>query len=113
MLQHLARLLRPQRNVEHWGSTYNFKPALVAKVWGNGQQLVMLFPINERPRYWVVRVDSKCGDLHELLGDICDAIDEQFGTPSEDDLGVGDERPYFPMYDDQGCSWHFVTQSEK
>ena len=64
-----------------------------------------------QPRYWVVRVDSKCvrdDDLYEILDDIYDEIDSQFGSPDESDLGVGDERPYFPMHDGEGCSWHFV-----
>jgi hypothetical protein len=106
------KLLKPQCT-EHWGGTYEFTPALLDKVYGNGKQLVQLFPINERPRYWIVRVDSKCksdDELHEILDDIYDAIDEQFGCPSEEDLGVGDERPYFPMYDGQGTSWHFVSR---
>lgn len=44
-----------------------------------------------------------------MLDDIYEQIDEQLGRPPEEDLGVGDERPYFPMYDGQGTSWHFVT----
>lgn len=110
MATNLANLLKPQ-TVEHWGKMCSFKPELLKKKFGDGGRLVRLFPINERPRYWVVRVDSKCTDLLDDDGDLLDAIyeaiDEQFGTPSEDDLGVGDERPYFPIYDGQGCSWHF------
>lgn len=105
----LSQLLREQ-TVEHWGETCTFKPELVKRHWGDGGRLVQVFPINERPRYWVVRVDSKCDDLFDdddLLDEIYEAIDEQFGAPSEDDLGIGDERPYFPMHDGQGCSWHF------
>lgn len=105
----LKALLAPQ-HTEMWGSTYDFTPSLLDKKYGDGKQLLQLFPINERPRYWVVRIDSKCdGDeLFEILDDIYDAIDEQFGTPPEDDLGIGDERPYFPAYDGDGTSWHFV-----
>lgn len=112
----LADLLKPQRT-EHWGSTYKFKPVMLNKIYGDGKRLLQVFPINERPRYWVVRVDSKCrcdDDLHEdILDDIYEEIDEQFGTPTEDDLGVGDERPYFPMHDGQGVSWHFVWMGEE
>ena len=107
----LRELLKPQ-HTEHWGSWYDFTPVLLDKVYGDGKQLLMLFPINERPRYWVVRVDSKCqrdDAVYDILDDICDAIDEQFGTPDEDDLGVGNDRPYFPMYDNQGTSWHVVS----
>lgn len=112
--ERLTELLRPQRT-EHWGSVYRFTPALLNKVYGDGKRLVQLFPINERPRYWVIRVDSSCDDRDafvELLDDIYDEIDEQFGSPDESDLGVGNDRPYFPMHDCQGCSWHFVYQPE-
>lgn len=112
----LRKLLKPQQT-KWWGSVYDFQPVLLEKTWGDGNQLVQLFPINERPRYWVVRVDSKCDSdseaWYEILDDIYNAIDEQFGSPSEKDLGVGDERPYFPMFDWEGCSWHFVRESRR
>jgi hypothetical protein len=110
----LAELLKPFRT-EHWGTMHDIEPALLDKVYGDGKRLLQLFPINERPSYWVVRVDSKChrdDALYDILDDIYEQIDEQFGSPSEDDLGVGDERPYFPMYDGMGTSWHFVYQPE-
>ncbi len=116
MKKALRELLKPQ-HTEHWGSVYDFKPELLNKVYGDGKQLLMLFPIMERPRYWVVRVDSNCSDragddsFFDMLDDIYDQIDEQFGRPNEEDLGEGNERPYFPMYDGQGTSWHFVYDS--
>lgn len=103
----LAELLKP-RTDEHWGNVCSFKPALVTKHFGDGGRFVKLYPINERPHYWVVRVDSHWCDLHEnTLDAIYEAIDEQFGTPEEDDW-AGDNRPYFPMYDGQGTCWAFV-----
>lgn len=108
----LRNLLKRQRT-EFWGATTEFKPALLDKVYGDGKQLVQLFPIMERPRYWVVRVDSRCTNsdaFFEILDDIYEQIDEQFGSPDEDDLGVGDDRPYFPMHDGQGAVWHFVRR---
>jgi hypothetical protein len=108
----LESILSEQINVEHWGDTYDFQPVLIDQVFGDGQLLVKLFPIMERPRYWVVRVDSRCRTdddaIFDYLDDIYEAIDEQFGCPPEDDDGIGDERPYFPMYDGQGVSWSFV-----
>ncbi len=106
----VAELLEPQR-IKHWGEVCEFTPVLLGKVYGDGQQLLKLFPINERPRYWIVRIDSSCDRdqlCEDLLDDIYEAIDEQFGTPPEEDLGIGDERPYFPSYDGEGTSWHFV-----
>lgn len=109
----LSELLQDQ-NPEHWGEKCEFTPFLLNKVHGDGQQLLLLFPINERPRYWVVRVDSSCtrdDEVHEILDDIYDEIDDQFGQPPEGDRGIGDERPYFPSYDGDGTSWHFVRKT--
>ena len=115
MREILDSLLKP-KTTEHWGSVYEFTPAFLDKAYGDGKRLLQLFPINERPRYWVVRVDSTCvndGAVFEILDDIYEEIDEQFGTPSESDLGVGDERPYFPMFDGEGVSWCFVRVEVK
>lgn len=103
----LDQLLAP-RTVTFWGEVHHVTPALVNQTWGDGQKLLQLFPINERPNHWVVRVDSSCDNdnLFDILDDIYDAIDDQFGRPPEDDDGIGDERPYFPRYDGQGTSWH-------
>ena len=110
----LNKLLKRQRT-EHWGSVCRFKPELLNKVYGDGQLLLQLFPINERPRYWVIRVDSSYWSdrdaFCEILDDIYDQIDEQFGSPDESDLGVGNDRPYFPMHDGEGVSWEFVWET--
>ena len=107
----LASLLAPQR-VEHWGEWCEFEPVLLNRVFGDGSRLLQVFPINERPRYWVVRVDASVAgdrDVHEIIDEIAEAISDQFGDPNEDDLGVGDERPYFPSCNsDDGFSWNLV-----
>ena len=113
MSNKLTELLAFQ-STDHWGCHYDFQPYLLDRIWGDGKQLMQLFPLMERPRYWIVRVGSgtcDCRDEDEffdMLDEIYDEIDEQFGMPPESDLGVGRERPYFPMFDRQGTSWHFV-----
>lgn len=113
---HRLRELLSRQCTQFWGKFYLFIPALLDKVYGDGKQLVQLFPIMERPRYWVVRVDSKCvedDDLFEILDDIYEQIDEQFERPNEADLGIGNERPYFPKYDGEGTSWEFVPRNRR
>lgn len=109
--QTIERLTSRQR-VEFWGCVYEFDPPLLERVFGDGNQLVLVFPIMERPHYWVVRVDSQCTNDDALLGildEIRDAIEYQFGLPDEADLGVGNDRPYFPMLDgENGFAWDFA-----
>lgn len=102
------------RVTEHWGHRTRFTPRLIEKVYGDGKQALILYPMNERPRYWVVRVDSKLHEsrdaIYDILDDIYDQIDEQFGRPTDSDRNR--QRPIFPMFDCEGCCWSFVDLDE-
>lgn len=42
-----------------WGEGVEFSPVLCDKIIGDGQQLVYLGTINQRPYHWLIRIDSK------------------------------------------------------
>lgn len=42
-----------------WGETTTFTPRLVSERFGDSRRLMYLSPINDRPAYFVVRVDSR------------------------------------------------------
>lgn len=93
-LNTLAESTRP-RLCSLWGSKYRVKPVLISSVFGDGRQLMWLEPINDRPAYYLVRVDSKCicsnweggeekdENFCDLLDDISDAIRAEFGDAHE------------------------------
>lgn len=92
----------------HWGSKSTFTPYVCDKVFGDGRALIALVPLNTRPCYYVVRIDSAMaieGDaFHDLLEDgIYRAIEVQFGTARDDETDEVDEWPAFD--DDSGCGW--------
>lgn len=41
-----------------WGQPHDIKPCLIEKIHGDGLQLVALTPIDTRPNYYVLRIDS-------------------------------------------------------
>jgi hypothetical protein len=72
------------------GDTPPFKPALLPLIYGDGRALFTLSTINQRPRYWVIRGDSRwsCGfdgestdapDFGELVDDIVTDLEDCFG----------------------------------
>lgn len=55
--QTLAELTAP-RERKLWGQPHRITPELVETVFGDGQQIIGFCPLNTRPNYYVVRVDS-------------------------------------------------------
>jgi len=78
-----------------WTTPHKFTPRIVDKTFGDGRRLAWLTTINNRPAFWVVRVDSgwdlglsdpdEPGLPHdapcmaEMVDEIIEAIEEQFG----------------------------------
>lgn len=110
--QRLRAAIERRCKVRHWGSDYTVTPRLVSEVFGDGRQLIWLQPLNTRPNYYVVRIDSAWnrsnlaqeGDvLCDHLDEIYDAIDDEYGRAHKADE---DECRDFPALDlDAGCAW--------
>lgn len=120
----LRRLIERRRVVTFWGAKYRIKPLLVDRVLGDGKQLLGFQPLNTRPAYYVIRVDSRWGkgddDWHEHVGEIIDAIIGQFSDrererelliedgvdPEKADLAYYPDELGWPVFcDDCGYSW--------
>lgn len=95
-----------------------FTPPLCNTVFGDGRALLEIAPMNTRPMYYAVRIDSgwkvddlmaptDAPDLRDFIDDIYDALEAQFGDagPHEDDDGneYFDEWPAFDA--SAGTSW--------
>jgi len=94
-----------------WGQEHTITPRFVEEKLGDGLQWIWLSPIMHRPNYWVVRVDSAFGqeqgtnELCDSLDEIYEAIEREYGSPSDDDPDVTDapEFPYIRIND--GSCW--------
>jgi hypothetical protein len=102
----LQPLVERKYRTTFWGGKYLVRPKLVPEAFGDGKQLICMTPLNTRPHYYVVRVDSKCDmdsdEFYDQLDGIYDAIDEAFGNTDMD----GMENEPWPVHSDgSGHHW--------
>jgi hypothetical protein len=94
------------RVVDFWGRRYRITPRLIDKIFGDGKQTIYLTPLNTRPNYYIVQIDSKT-DMDDdswldFLEEIQEEIEEEFGPCR----GVRGGMIGFPAPDwDSGCCW--------
>lgn len=113
----ITRRMKKQLTRRHWrrlwGQRRMAEPAFVDKALGDGMQLLGITPLNTRPHYYLIRVDSSwetssnydspCVSDH--MDEIYDAIEDEFYKKY---AGIEkDEKPNpWPALDDEsGSSW--------
>ena len=110
-----------------WGSKVTFKPYLLEKIFGDGMKLIYFGTLDDRPYWWLVRVDSKAKIDEPLEFDseaIYEAIEEECGGWVPDDTAEVDEDGYddegtchrgeYPMIiSDSSEHWGLVADLEK
>lgn len=91
-----------------WGNDTKFHPYLLEYVHGDGLQLIWFQYMEDRPRHYVVRVDSKDdvddvddeGLMDDVIGEVMDAIrDESTSHMSESQYDEFDNIGYFDKCD--------------
>lgn len=102
-----------------WGQATHFVPHVCSAVFGDGRALLELAALNSRPRYYVIRIDSRWKlhgesrapddalDVLDVLDDIYDALVADFGhADDETDDDTDDRYREWPAVDlDAGSSW--------
>jgi len=71
-----------QPTIAHlWGEPYEFTPVICDTILGDGLQLVYLGTIDQRPYYWLIRIDSKTDIESDDFNyeDILQPLEESFG----------------------------------
>jgi hypothetical protein len=89
-----ARITR-RRLVHHWGQPHFVTPAYIPAFLGDGGMLLALQPLDTRPKFYLIRVDSSWSTSNfdetcvcDHLDEIYDAIEDWFGAEEwEDDHG--------------------------
>jgi len=80
----LAKAVERRERTRLWVSDpwFTFVPMVLPKKYGDGRRLFAVTTINQRPRYWVVRVDSSCDSdsFGELTDEILTDLEETFGN---------------------------------
>lgn len=95
-----------------WGQKHMIEPVLIEGHLGDGMKLVAITPINTRPNYYLIRVDSTWSVYNRDTPSICEHIDEIYDA-IEDEVGPADQTDDdnneihvgWPAMDGSGCSW--------
>jgi hypothetical protein len=75
----LRSLIEVEREVTFWEQKYRITPLLVDAVLGDGKKLVGLQPLDTRPDYYVIRVDSGWSMSNFDFGELfCDHLEEVY-----------------------------------
>lgn len=76
------RSMTKPHKLTFWGKEYDITPAKVNQVLGDGKKILWFEPLNTRPDYYIIRVDSSFGtegnDDHEDIEDVIEAIADEY-----------------------------------
>ncbi len=71
-----------RRKTTWWGSKCYIKPVICSKIFGDGLQLAYLGTIDQRPHYWLIRIDSGIdlqADDFDYEKHLLEPLEEEFG----------------------------------
>lgn len=111
--QIIAEEMTPH-TINFWGDDYeNFTPVLAKKRHSDGLRLMWFTPLNTRPNYYLIRVDSALpinddDEVREFVEDrLIPALEDEFGTCDDEE-----DCEAWPMLD-LGCgySWGFFDEN--
>lgn len=74
-----------KRKTDFWCEEYEIEPVIAAEKVGDGKQLIYIGTIDQRPHYWLIRIDSKT-DINADLFNIekyIEILEEEFGQHPE------------------------------
>lgn len=71
-----------KRKTEFWGTIHEIEPVIHSEIFGDGKQLAYLGTIDQRPNYWLIRIDSSI----DVNSDEFD-FEEHLLQPLEDEFG--------------------------
>lgn len=126
----IPRRFTKKRSAWLWGSEYKVKPAVAQGFLGDGKRLLRFTPLNTRPDYYLIRVNSSFGsgvdEGYDEINDVIDALIEEFSeierqrellqedlreqgiepTNSNTDLNGNEDRLGFPVLSlNSGYGW--------
>ena len=81
---------------QRWGDNYN--PKLCSKHLGDGLQFIWMSNIDQRPHYWIIRIDSQT----DIKQDFCwqeveELVSDEFGLYSFDDEDYDEKTDSYPV----------------
>lgn len=82
--QKLVKAVERRERAYLWtpADAITFVPRVLSKIYGDGGRLYAVSTTNQRPAYWVIRVDSTCDSesFGELTDEILTELEDEFGN---------------------------------
>lgn len=103
-----------RRVVTFWGQQHSVEPAVHRFRYGDGRAWLFLYPLNQRPDHYLVRIDSSWlvddidgNEFRDLIDVIVEDLCLEFNECGQDDGCIdGTCSCVFPVGSwDNGCSW--------
>ena len=97
---YLKKATKP-RKIRFWGENYKVAPALVTARFGDGLQIVWVTPIDARPFYYLICIDSKTdieSDDFEWDKQLLQPIEEEYDNI--DNYEEREDGKYYNPYDE-------------
>jgi hypothetical protein len=102
--------LLTERTVRHWGSNETITPILLSKTYGDGELVIAMVPLNTRPNYYVIRIDSKTDlnsdEWYDQLDGIYNDIEDEYGRHED----CEDDWP--ALNDNCGVAWDELRRAQ-
>ena len=81
-----------ERKASLWGDYTTIKPVISKEIVGDGKQLIYIGTIDQRPNFWLIRIDGKI-DIHSDEFNIekyLEILEDEFGRADEEDETIFD-----------------------
>ena len=110
----IKAILNAPYKTHFWGQECLCEPVFIDAVLGDGMTLISFTPLNTRPNYYLIRIDSHWlnppedsdEDIYDHLDDIYDAIADQVGPANFEGDDGKEEHDDWPALDDEnGSCW--------
>jgi hypothetical protein len=87
-----------RRKTSWWGQPCYIKPVIHPTIFGDGLQLAYLGTIDQRPNYWLIRVDSQLdlnADGFDYDGHLLQPLEDHFGrVPESGEVSYAEFKKY-------------------
>lgn len=98
-----------------WGIEVTFKPYLLKKIYGDGMKLIYFGDLDDRPYWWLVRVDSNA-DIDTIdHEEIYEQIEEEcgFNADNDPDFDEDNQLPYPAIQSYSSPHWGLLADLAK
>lgn len=100
------------RFVSFWGKKTLVKPYLCNTIMGDGLQLIYLGTIDQRPQYWLIRIDSNTDVKADRfdIEPVIELIEDECGRFNFQDKYYDEKKDKFPLICWAGGHWGTVKK---